>query len=729
MGEHLSEKALEEKRLQETIAIAKEQLALAKERWEQKKEEIAASKKEIRENATHGVLSLWSPDDFEAIVELSQYVNPFLEQMASYEEEENKLWILEKLISSPYFARIDFRFDGEEEPEPIYIGRASLKKDARQIYVYDWRSPIASVFYRFMTGDAFYDAPGGRVTGQVTRKRQYEIKDGVLAYFFDADVQIVDAVLRQMLSQNASPKMKAIVETIQKEQDLVIRDMESDLLMVQGTAGSGKTSIALHRAAYLMYQGLQTKLSANDILILSPSSLFEQYISDVLPELGENHVASVLFDDILRSLLPDRRLQGRNEFLEQLFTDRCHQALRKRSMAYKTSDRFMEILDHFLLDVPHKWIPWNDICYQGKRIISKEALREKMQKRADIPLGARLEQLEDFILEQIFGTGKRRGNPREEERIRQEIRPFTRPDVTALYQKLFADRDYFRSLAAGTGHASEENSGDIPDDIWEYTRENLDSGQLYYEDAIAAAYLYLKLYGYRTNRFRTIRQVIIDEAQDYYPLQYALFALLFPAAKFTVLGDMNQTLERQEDLSLYKQMQKKFRRKNARLITLDKSFRCTNEILSFSLAFIPHSRETKSFNRSGDRVNIAAVPTRRELTGKICEEVSLCRDSGFSSIGLLCKTEKNCLGLFEALQSSMEIRLIRDGNPSELQGTFILPIYLAKGLEFDAVILCDADSQTYGEEADKNLFYIASTRALHRLSLFCQGELSPFLPG
>lgn len=169
-----------------------------------------------------------------------------------------------------------------------------------------------------MKGEAFYDAPCGRVTGELKLKRQYEIKNGVLKYFFDTDVQIVDEFLRQLLSQNTTAKMKAIVETIQQEQDAVIRDMENDLLMVQGVAGSGKTSIALHRAAYLMYQGLQTKLSANNIMIISPNTIFEQYISNVLPELGEDNVISVVFEDILKMLLKGRKIQSKNDFLEKI---------------------------------------------------------------------------------------------------------------------------------------------------------------------------------------------------------------------------------------------------------------------------------------------------------------------------------------------------------------------------------------------------------------------------
>ena len=216
---------------------------------------------------------------------LSQIASPIAEKLSDYEAVANRIAILEKLIECPYFARIDFQFEGESAFEKIYIGRASLRKEASyDLEVYDWRSPIAGMFYRFTRGAAFYEAPAGKITGEINLKRQYEIRKGRLEYFFDADLQIRDEFLRKMLSQNTSPKLKTIVETIQKEQDIVIRDMESDLMMVQGVAGSGKTSIALHRAAYLMYQGLSKRLAADNIIIISPNTVFEQYISDVLPE-------------------------------------------------------------------------------------------------------------------------------------------------------------------------------------------------------------------------------------------------------------------------------------------------------------------------------------------------------------------------------------------------------------------------------------------------------------
>lgn len=720
MGNSQTESAFEETRLKQTISLAEEQLKQAKEAAEKKKSEIIEAKKDVRENTVHNIGNLWKSEEFEALAELNQYANAVTDKIIDYEEEEHKILLLEKMIKSPYFARIDFKFDDEEDFEKIYIGRSSLRKNNYQeMFVYDWRSPIASIFYRFMTGEAFYDAPCGRVTGELNLKRQYEIKNGTLEYFFDSDVQIIDEFLRKLLSQNTTTKMKAIVETIQHEQDVVIRDMENDLLMVQGVAGSGKTSIALHRAAYLMYQGLQTKLSANNIMIISPNSIFEQYISNVLPELGEDNVVSVVFEDILNALLKGRKIQSRNDFLENLIANLQYKEISRNSIEFKTSKLFCEILDRFLHDIPHKWIEFNDIYYEGKLVVSKQILKDKILGRTETPLGIKLGQLEDYVLEQIFGTGKGRGHKDEKNFVKQEILKFIRIDVIELYKILFNNETYFYSLL----------QNDIPTEsikrIWEYTRENLQTGYLHYDDAIAIAYLYLKIYG--TNEYINIKQVVIDEAQDYYPLQYEIFSLLFSNAKFTILGDMNQTLAKREDISLYEQIQKILNKAKSSFIVLDKSFRCTNEILNFSLKFIGRSTEIKSFNRNGDSPEVFIADNSEIFIDKLVEEIKLCQEKGFQSIGLICKTENNSIHLFKKLNHKLDIQLIGKGSVSDLQGVFIIPVYMSKGLEFDAVLICDVDSQNYHDEDDKNLLYVACTRALHRLSLFCEKEISPLV--
>ena len=721
MEEKLSELEFENQRLQRTITFARKQLDQARKKNEENKSAILSAKKELRENTSHSIGNLWGSEGFEALAELSQYMNPVTDKIADYEEVENKIVLLENLIQSPYFARIDFQFAGEAEYEKVYIGRSSLKREnSFEMDVYDWRSPIASVFYRFVKGPAFYDAPVGRIAGELGLKRQYEINHGVLEYFFDADVQIVDEFLRKLLSYNTSSKMKTIVETIQRDQDVVIRDMENDLMMVQGVAGSGKTSIALHRAAYLMYQGLSSKLSANNILIISPNLLFEQYISNVIPELGEENVVSMIFEEMLAKILKRGHIQSRNQFLENLITGAEYGRTIKRSMEFKTSYQFWEILNRFITQLPDNGIEFEDVCYEGACIVRKEVLKAKIVSgNQDVPLGVRLKQMEDFILEAVHAVKNRRIPKSEVFMIKREIQKFTELNMEELYRKLFREKALFYQLAEGI------ELPDCMEAIFAFTKEKLNHHLLSYDDAIILAFLNLKING--TNEYRNIKQVVIDEAQDYYPLHYEIFHLLFPNSKFTILGDINQTLEKREDLSLYEQIGKILKKKKSSLVTMDKSFRCTNEILNYSLKFIETELEIKSFNRNGDAPEISAAANRSDLIKMIAAEVKRCLENGYQSIGLICKTEKNANFLFELLKDSIDVRQIRDESTADLQGVFLIPVYLSKGLEFDAVLICDADAVNYNSEDDKKLLYIACTRALHRLNLFCQGEESPLL--
>ncbi len=716
MENNQSELEYEVKRLEETISLANKQLKQARERNEENKSEILEAKKELRENTSHAIANLYSSDAFEALAELSQYANPVTEKILDYEAVENKIQQLERLIKSPYFARIDFKYDDEDFPEQIYIGRTSLKKDnSYESFVYDWRSPIASVFYRFVTGQAYYDAPAGRITGEVHLKRQYEITNGILEYYFDADVQIVDEFLRKLLSHNTSSKMKTIVESIQKEQDIVIRDMENDLLMVQGVAGSGKTSIALHRAAYLMYQGQASKLSAHNIIIISPNTLFEQYISNVIPELGEDNVTSVVFEDMLATLLQKERIQSRNQFLENLILSLGYRDIIKSSIEFKTSHQFIEMLNRLISDLPNRWILFEDIYYEGELIVTKEVLKERIVGNTQTPLWIRLRLLEDFIEELIYDA--KRIHLRKS--MIKEMMKYSELDTLMIYKSLFNDKEYFYSLA------KELELPDCIGDLLIYTQENLDTDLLYYDDAAALAYLNIKLNG--TKDYKNIKQVLIDEAQDYYPLHYEIFNLLFENAKYTIVGDINQTLEKSEDLSLYDQIRKILNKKKSSLATMDKSFRCTNEILMYSSKFIEQSFEIKSFNRKGDEPSVIVAADREKLNERIQSEINLCLEKGYQSIGLICKTEKNVISLYESLKDKVDVQLIKNESTSDLKGVFIIPVYMSKGLEFDAVLICDTDKENYHSEDDKKLLYIACTRALHRLNLFCVGEGSPLL--
>lgn len=707
------------KRLEQTIELALRQLEKAKQSREKKKEDIIEAKKELRENTSHSISNLWNSEQFEALAELGQYVNPVLDKIADVEEVERNILRLEKLIQTPYFARIDFCFEGEEEYESIYIGRSSLKEEkTHEMIIYDWRSPIASVFYRFMTGEVYYDAPVGRIYGAVNQKRQYEIKDSKLEYFFDADVQIMDEFLRKLLAKNTSNKMKAIVETIQKEQDIVIRDMDSELMMVQGVAGSGKTSIALHRVAYLMYQGLSSKLSSSNILILSPNAVFEQYISNVLPELGEQNVTSLVFEELMVDVLQKGNIQSKNTFLEMLLTSSRFQKVMKKSIQFKTSTTFVQFLDRFIADIASKWLVYKDIMWKGQCIASKGLLKKKIVARAGTPIGIKLIQLEEFVIERAKEMHGRLSRVEEME-IKNEIQQVTQINVLELYKKMFHDPTYFYHLC------NEFTKQEEFEDIILYTNENLNSSLLSYDDAIVLTYFQIKIFGF--DGYKDIKQIVIDEAQDYYPIQYEIFRLLFSNAKFTILGDMNQTLEKQEDISFYDGIQKILNKKKYSMLTMDKSFRCTNEILQYSLKLIEQDIKIKSFNRQGEEPQVFISTNAATYRHKMIEEIHKCQNLGYESIGLICKTQKNVNQVYSSIKDKIEVQVVTDESNFDLKGVFIMPIYLSKGLEFDAVLICDADSINYHSDEDKKLLYIACTRALHRLNLFCKEEVSKLL--
>lgn len=709
----------EEQHLYKIIEIAERQTKEAYRTIERQKEEMLEAKKEVRENTTYGLSDLYDNDEFEALVEMKQCMDHVSKLIRDYDEEQKKLARLESIKKKPYFGRIDFMFD-DGDTEEIYVGRIPLsEKKSREIYIYDWRSPIAGVFYRFMIGKAYYDAPAGRIEGELKRKRQYEIEDGKLLFFLDTDMNISDEILRQMLSKNTSPKMKAIVETIQREQDMIIRDMESDLLMVQGVAGSGKTSIALHRAAYLMYQGLQSRLGANNILILSPNTAFEEYISDVLPELGEDNVQTAVFEDILKEFIKDRQIRSYYEYLENTFRDGKRNTIETKSMHFKTSAYFLDILDYFLEELPRQWMNFRDISIPGKGVLEAKRIKNRFLRRTDVGLGIRLEQLQNFAVEALLGTGRNRDDWEKREYIKQELQEMTGLNPLELYKRLFQNKDFLEEMMLATEYL------DDLEELCDFTLAHLENGPMLYEDAVAICYLWLRIYG--ADDYRHIKQVVIDEAQDYASIHYEIFRMLYPNAKFTVLGDVNQTLAKQEDMSMYKQIQNRLAKKNSALVVLDKSFRCTNEILNFSMQFIESRPEVKSFNRSGVAPKVVETGSGNELLEQILEAVECSLKSGLKSICLICKTEEYAGSLYQDLKEKLKLHLFTGDNTEKIQGVLVMPVYLSKGLEFDAVIICDTDERNYFDEEDRKLLYVECTRALHRLWLMSCGPKSKLI--
>jgi len=598
-----------------------------------KEQDIIEAKIDQRENSTHAIGNLYDADEFEAMVSVNQYAEQVMRDIADYEDEVRRLARLKKAVNRPYFARIDFQFPGEEEAESLYLGRFTITGDkAYDIKIYDWRSPVASMFYRYGVGDASYEAPSGLVSGKIERKRQYEIKNKTLEFFFDCDVEVMDEYLKQMLSNHASTSMKAIVETIQRDQDLIIRNLDAECMMVQGVAGSGKTSVALHRAAYLLYQGTKHNLTSDNILILSPNRVFEQYISRVLPELGEENVVTYVFEDLIDMVYDHKQIQSYRNFLELMMEQELQDALRLRSFEFKTSEAWIETMKSFYQYHPHI------------------------------------------------------------------------KSARALYQTLI-----------------EEEQLEI--DIMTYTKENLASRKLYYEDALCMMYFKLlrihsmnpniafQHYEEILNEGMRIKHIIIDEAQDYTALHFEILKLLYPKADYTIVGDIQQTIQRHIDYDFYDKVKRILDKPKSLLFHMNKSFRCSQQILERSAMYLERPNEVMSFCRDGYQPQEFHPGTILELIAELTQEIQTSREEGQQTIAILCENLKQAYTLQKWFMKYQEESIPILGEVELIQSdVFITPLYMAKGLEYDSVLVV-------GIEKEQHL-YIACTRALHRLNLY-----------
>ena len=702
------------------LALIQQRLANAQAESEKQLAGLADTRRdEFTERQEPLLRNLWAAHRFEDLVHLSQEFQSAAEEEKDHESTLQQIAGLKKLARSPYFARIDLRFDEEEPDETVYIGRRSLWDDQKQnLLIHDWRAPMASVFYRFGVGPAFYQAPMGKISCDLLLKRQYEIQGGRLIGFFDADTVIQDSFLRRLLAQNASAQMKSIVETIQKDQDVAIRDENHDLLMVQGAAGSGKTSIAMHRAAYLMYEGLKNSLKAHNILILSPNTVFEKYISGVLPELGESSVATSTLEQLLEDAL-GLPVQSRAERWEALCAPGPEAARRREALIFKSSQAFAVLLDRYAAALP-RLLPYEDLSYAGETLASRQEIRSwAMDHSSASPLGVRLHRLEMHLWERVHALRPTRfdqlrmaafrlGHGEEYARgcaiwesgvLARHMRRITRLNIPRLYSALLHDKALLAQLGKGLN---------VPGEL---SFDPVSSGPVPLEDASAMAYLRMKLSFSPTSG--DIRQVVVDEAQDYGPLDYTLLNQLFPKARFTVVGDVHQSLEREAGLSLYTQISQALNRPTAALLELNKSFRCTREILHFSLQFLPDV-SIQSLNRSGAMPQL--LPNN-QLQG----EIAACRAQGYQSIALITKTRRDA----ERWQQALSLPMM--GRNAALGDVFLVPLSLSKGLEFDAVLLLDCDEKHYGAPEDRRLLYVACTRALHRLALFAEGAFAPLV--
>ncbi|MGN7355905.1 RNA polymerase recycling motor HelD [Paenibacillus sp. SAF-054] len=717
-----------------------------------------------------------SSDDLgETSTSLRQQSQVLSERERAHLQSFETLKKLKLLAKSPYFGRIDFKEEGEAEAETIYLGIASFLDDDQETFlVYDWRAPVSSLYYDGAPGPASYQTPGGEINGEMDLKRQFVIRDGRIKVMFDTGVTIGDELLQQVLSHSSDSQMKSIVATIQKEQNAVIRNDKSRMLVVQGAAGSGKTSAALQRVAYLLYKYRQT-LTADQVILFSPNPMFNSYVSTVLPELGEENMLQTTFQAYLEHRI------GRDFDLEDVFSQmesilKAEEGpwlqVKQASIAYKSSSLFLETIRRYKDHLEQSGMQFKPIRFKGRLIMSEQAMREKFYSYdPSLKLANRVELMKDWLLKELaqFAKAERQApwvdeqievlDPDEYQKaytrirrkqaakknatfddfdrersllakmvvnewlkpVRKWIKRMRFVDVKRMYEALLTEKELFLSVSGDQG---------LPEE-WEgmgaQAVQLMNEGKLAYEDVTPYLYLQDLLKGFQINS--VIRHVFIDEVQDYSPFQLEYVKRIFPRARMTALGDLNQGIYAHTDVlgGSLESLKQLYGAEDTEVISLTRSYRSTSEIVDFTRSMMPGGESIVPFNRHGEKPIVQKVGSRDELHRSIVADIRRLSEQGYEHTAIICKTAEECEQVYEALKDELPMKRIAKTTPSFVTGTLVIPSYLAKGVEFDAVVLYDASKQTYRRESERKLFYTACTRAMHQLHIYSLGELCSFI--
>ncbi|GAA4369294.1 UvrD-helicase domain-containing protein [Hymenobacter saemangeumensis] len=601
-----------------------------------------------------------------------------------------------KLGQSPYFGRIDFRTPNQEQALPVYIGVHSFVDELqRQSFIYDWRVPIASMFYDFELGEAFYSTPSGTVSGSITLKRQYKIRDGRLEFMLENDVNIHDDVLQRELAKSSDDKMKNIVATIQRDQNAVIRNETDPVMVIQGVAGSGKTSIALHRMAFLLYRFRDT-IAAKDLLIISPNKVFADYISNVLPELGEEHIPEMGMEELAADLLENR--YPFQSFFEQVsaLLESPHPAFIER-IQFKSSFEFLSQLNQFLLHIENTYFTITELRV-GKVVVPRQVIEQKFRTYHRVPLLKRFPLVSQDIRDYVRNATGRKLSGQEKGTIGEAI-----PRMFRLHQLMDLYRDFYRWLGQPALFRFDPNRG------------------LEYADVFPLIYLRLRLEG--ISSYDHVKHLLVDEMQDYTPVQYAVLSRLFRCRK-TILGDVSQTVN-PYSASSAETIERVF--PQAEVVRLFRSYRSTLEITAFAQRLRPNP-DILPLERHGPAPVLAHCASLGEEVAAIRQLLADFKSSGNHSLGIICKTLRQAEQLHRELAALGGVHLLTAESTTFKEGVVITTAHLAKGLEFDEVIVPFASDRVYKTEVDKSMLYVACTRAMHRLTLTYTGVLTAFLP-
>ena len=631
---------------------------------------------------------IWSNKDIDPH-EIRSMRESILNHFALGESVINKHKRLTKILAIPYFGRIDFLEKKENSKVmPIYIGiHTFYDPESRATLIHDWRAPVSSMFYDHELGEAGYRSPSGEIKGVISLKRQYRIRGGKMEFMIESALTVHDDILQKELSSNADDKMKNIVATIQREQNRIIRNEDIRTLIIQGVAGSGKTSIALHRIAYLLYT-FRDSISSKDILIISPNKVFSDYISNVLPELGEETVPETSMEQILSGVLE-------HKYKYQTYFGLVNELLEKPSsslidrIAYKASFGFISELDKFILHIENTYFKAADVKLTKYITIPAPFIEEQYLRFNRYPIRRRFDAMADYMLDMLKIQYAFTVTTAGRNLLKKEIRlMFAGNNDIQVYKDFFKWTNNPGMFKMRKGHTLE------------------------YSDLAPLAYLHLALEGNGNQPFR-VKHLLIDEMQDYSPIQYKVIQKLFPCRK-TVLGDAGQSVNPYGS-STAETIQKSLTA--SEIMKLCKSYRSTFEITDFAQKIHPNA-ELEPVARHGEKPQILQFGSAVEELSGIMGLISTYRKSGYKSLGIICKTEQQARKMADMLKSyANDISFLSSQSSAFVQGIVITSAHMAKGLEFDEVIIPQTDERNYRSEIDKSMLYVAVTRAMHRLTL------------
>ena len=608
-----------------------------------------------------------------------------LHQINANEQQIHLRKRFRKMLDSPFFGRVDFVFEGDEEPEIFYIGIGNFAEEAGHTpLIYDWRAPVSGLFYDYDKGPASYQAPLGTICGEIASKWQYKIRNGRMIYQFESDVKIDDEILMAELGSGGSTALKNIVRTIQKEQNAIIRNTRDKIMVIQGAAGSGKTSIALHRIAYLLYHD-RKNLKSSNILILSPNSIFSDYISHILPELGEENIKEMSFD-----LFAYRQLKDTVSDCEDRY-DQIERSLNFPDMPSlykeKQSREFLNRMEGYLTSLEDELMDFHDVEYKSFTKKEEEIIDLFYFKFQDVPVLARMDAVMEYVVDEYETRYSMTLSEEDVEKLRTRFQAmYTTTDLYRIYN-WFLEEQHFPKLL------------EVP-----YDRRYLE-----YEDVFPMLYLKYRLLG--VGRQDQIRHLVVDEMQDYSYLQYTILGLLFQCP-MTILGDRSQTMEeKQNDVTRFLPQ---ILGKQLRKIEMNKSYRNTVEIAEYARTLVGMD-DAELLNRHGKAVAEREYGSKEEMISHILEHVKT-GPEGYETAAVLTMTEAEAREWYEMIRKKTDQVHYIDRDSSRFgRGLTVTTFYMAKGLEFDQVFTVAHKEET---KMTRQAEYICATRALHELEVY-----------